>query len=154
MRTTFFTAIMFSFLTFSANASEHHIFYSVSVEGHRTVNLNLVSSDIARDLDFDVDVVISAVEKDSSGTSVYVDRSRHLASVRCGAPAKVKGNRLQGRFHAFCRRGLEARSLDIRMHVAYVMSCPGLIKSTAISFGEPQKSSCCVDFTVLRRTVF
>lgn len=90
MRTTFFTAIMFSFLTFPANASEHHIFYSVSVEGHRTVNLNLVSSDIARDLDFDVDVVISAVEKDASGTSIYVDRSRHLASVRCGAPAKVK----------------------------------------------------------------
>jgi len=90
MRQTIFTAIVFSCLLIPANASENHIFYTASVEGLRTVNLNLVSSDVARDGDFDVDVVITVVEKDSTGNSLYVDRSRHSASIRCGAPALVK----------------------------------------------------------------
>jgi len=48
------------------------------------------SSDVARDRDFDVDVVITVMKKDSFGTSLFIDRSRHLASVRCGDPAKIK----------------------------------------------------------------
>ena len=90
MRALISTAVIFSCLMLPSNASEHQIFYTASVEGHRTINLNLVSSDVARDRDFDVDVVITVMKKDAVGTSLYVDRSRHLASVRCGAPAKIK----------------------------------------------------------------
>ncbi|MGJ8571925.1 MAG: hypothetical protein ACSHXI_14630 [Hoeflea sp.] len=90
MRQNFFTAIMFSCLLLPANASENHIFYTASAEGFQTVNLNLLSSEVARDSDFDVDVVISVVQKDSTGNSLYVDRSRHSASIRCGVPALVK----------------------------------------------------------------
>ena len=90
MRQIFFSAIMFSCLMLPVNAGENHIFYTASVEGLRTVNLNLLRSDVARDSDFDVDVVITVVEKDSTGNSLYVDRSEHSASIRCGAPALVK----------------------------------------------------------------
>ncbi|AKI03456.1 hypothetical protein IMCC20628_04790 (plasmid) [Hoeflea sp. IMCC20628] len=90
MRQIFFTTILFSCLVLPANANENHIFYTASAEGLRTVNLNLVSSGVASDGDFDVDVVISVVEKDSTGNSLYIDWSRHSASIRCNAPALVK----------------------------------------------------------------
>jgi hypothetical protein len=90
MRQLFFAAIMFSSLMLPASANEHQIFYTASVEGRRTVNLNLESIDVALDRDFDVDVVITMVEKDSTGISLYIDWSRHLASIRCGTPVIVK----------------------------------------------------------------
>jgi len=90
MRQIIFTTILFSCLMLPANVSENHIFYTASVEGLRTVNLNLVSSGVARDGDFDVDVVITVVEKDSTGNSLYIDWSRHSASIKCNAPALVK----------------------------------------------------------------
>lgn len=90
MRTLCFTAIILPSLMLPLNASEHQIFYTAIIDGSKTINLNLVSSDAARDRDFDLDVVITVMKKDAVGTSLYVDRSRHLASVRCSAPAKIK----------------------------------------------------------------
>ena len=89
MRAHYFTAIIFSCLMLPASANEHQIFHTANIEGRKTINLNLVSSDVARDRDFDVDVVITVMEKDAFGASLYIDRSRHLASVRCSAPAKI-----------------------------------------------------------------
>jgi hypothetical protein len=107
MRQIIFTAIIFSGLMLPASASEDHIFYTASVEGLRTVNLNLVSSDIARDSDFDVDVVITVVEKDSTGNSLYIDWSRHSASIRCNAPALVKVSEKNYNINSVLPAGIE-----------------------------------------------
>ncbi|VVT00481.1 hypothetical protein [Hoeflea sp. EC-HK425] len=90
MRMFFFPAIVFSYLTLPANATEHQIFHTARIDGHRTISLNLLSNDVARDRDFDIDVVITILEKNVNGKIMYIDWSRHLASIKCGAPAIVK----------------------------------------------------------------
>ena len=90
MRMFVIPAIVFSYLTLPANATEHQIFHTAHIDGHRTISLNLLSNDVARDRDFDIDVVITILEKNANGKILYIDWSRHLASIKCGAPAIVK----------------------------------------------------------------
>jgi hypothetical protein len=73
MRMFFFPAIVFSYLTLPANATEHQIFHTARIDGHRTISLNLLSNDVARDRDFDIDVVITILEKNGTGKILYID---------------------------------------------------------------------------------
>jgi len=90
MRVFVFPAIVFCSLALTANATEHQIFHTARIDGHRTISLNLLSNDVARDRDFDIDVVITILEKNGTGKILYIDWSRHTASIRCGVPAIVK----------------------------------------------------------------
>jgi len=76
-------------LATSASASEPLIFHTSRFSDMTTVKLSLLSSKFSPGVGYDFSVTIGLTETHNDGRPAYRDRGKHLALVRCGAPASV-----------------------------------------------------------------
>lgn len=90
MRPAICLALFLSSPAFASDEAKPGIFFTAHFGTGTTVSLRLAENSISRDAAFDFDVIINVSEADGTGTLLYSDHSRHLATVRCLGPATVR----------------------------------------------------------------
>ncbi|WP_027258006.1 MULTISPECIES: hypothetical protein [Leisingera] len=76
-------------LVAAPSAAQQIIFHTASFPDATMVRLSATQYQVAREEDFDFEVVIKLVETDANGTVLYNDTGKHPVRVKCREPAYV-----------------------------------------------------------------